>query len=214
MTRTGTLLPGLLRTKSKGLAFVVLLLLAESLASQRILNFNLSSSGGLVRIDFSVAKGSNCDGYKIYHSVDSLYFNVIEDYAGICSSTSENVPHTYNHSSPSPKAINYYKIELAFVETSPIKSIYVDDQSRPLLTPYPNPVPISDGLVKLRTSNTENGALEGFICDEIGHKFQEVLVNSYDYKLELPLYGLNTGIYFIWLSDGVYAYGAKLIISP
>jgi hypothetical protein len=210
----GTLLPGLLRTKSKGLALVVLLLLTKSLASQRILNFNLSSSGGIVRIDFSVAKGSTCDGYRIYHSLDSLFFTVIEDYAGICSSTTENVPHSYNHTNPSPKAINYYKIELAFVETSPIQSIYVDDQSRPLLTPYPNPVPISDGLVKLRTSNTENGMLEGFICDEIGHKFQEVLVNSYDYKLELPLNGLSTGIYFIWLSDGVYAYGAKLIISP
>lgn len=207
-------MPGLLKTRLRAGGFVGVFLLTLSSYSQRILNFNLSSSGGLVRIDFSVAKGSTCDGYRIYHSLDSLNFVVIEDYAGICSSTTENVSHTYNHSSPSPKALNYYKIELAFVETSPVKSIYVDEQSRPLLTPYPNPVPISDGLVKLRTSNTENGALEGFICDETGHKFQEVLVNSYDYKLELPIYGLSTGIYFIWLSDGVYAYGAKLIISP
>ncbi len=214
MMRMGTALPGSLRNKPSGLAVLVLFLLAQGLFSQRILNFNLSSSGGLVRVDFSVAKGSSCDGYKIYHSVDSLYFTVIEDYAGICSSTSENVPHTYNHSSPSPKAINYYKVELAFIETSPIKSIYVDEQSRPLLTPYPNPVLLSEGTVKLRASNTENGALEGFICDESGHKFQELLVNSYDYKIELPIYKLSTGLYFIWLSDGLYAYGTKLIISP
>jgi hypothetical protein len=214
MMSMGIHLPGSRRNKPQALAFLFFLLLAPTLFSQRIINFNLSSTSGLVRIDFTVAKGSTCNGYKIYHSVDSLNFTVIEDYAGICSSSSENLSQTFNHTSPQPKTINYYKVELAFVETSPTKSIYVDNQSQAQLTPYPNPVLLSSESIRLRTSNTENAAMEGFVCDESGHQLRSLLLNCMDYTMDLPLYNLRSGIYFIWLSDGLYIYGTKFIVSP
>ncbi len=78
---------GLIRNKA---FFLVLLLMQIQLGSaQRIINYNLNSSGGIVRIDFDVAKGSTCNGYSIYHSTDSTFFTIIEDFAGICSDTYE-----------------------------------------------------------------------------------------------------------------------------
>jgi len=212
--KTETPLPGLPWIRPGYLAVVILVLFVFTLRAQRIQNIALSAAGGIVRIDFSVVKGSNCEGYNILHSTDSTFFTLVGNYPGICSSTFEDVPHTYNHNSPQANAINYYKIELAFVETSGIQRIYVSSDSRSLLRAYPNPVLLSDGKINFRTSNTENGQLEGFICDESGHQLQTLLVNCYDYTIELPIHTLRTGIYFIWLSDGLHVYGSKFIVSP
>jgi len=198
----------------KALCLVFLVNFSQGIRAQRIINYNLTSTGGIVRVDFDVSKGSNCDGYIIYHSLDSTFFTVIEDYAGICSSTTEDVRQTFNHTSPRPNSLNYYKVELAFIETSPIKSVYVNNESRAVLSAYPNPILLSDEILNLRTSNTENGQLEGFMCDESGHKLTELLVNCYDYIIRLPIQELESGIYFIWLTDGLLAYGTKFIVSP
>jgi hypothetical protein len=212
--KTEITLPGLLRIKPVHWVAIFLLLHVFTLRSQRIQNIALSSAGGVVRVDFSVIKGSNCQGYNILHSTDSVFFTLVGEYSGICSSPTEDVPHSYNHTSPQPNAVNYYKIELTFVETSDIQRIYVSADGRPLLTPYPNPVLLSDGIINFRTSNTENGQLEGFICDESGHKLSNLLVNCYDYTIQVPIYYLSQGIYFVWLSDGVLVYGTKFIVSP
>jgi hypothetical protein len=209
-----TLMPGSLRNKTGYLAALLFHFFVFNLPAQRLQNISLSSAGGIVRIDFTVAKGSNCEGYKILHSTDSTFFNVVAEIPGICSSSFEDLSHTYNHTSPQVNAMNYYKIELAFVETSPIQRIYVSSDSRSILTAYPNPVLLSEGSIHFRTSSTENGTLEGFICDENGRKLQSLLLNCYDYKIDLPIFHLKTGIHFIWLSDGVYLYGSKFIISP
>jgi len=193
---------------------LVFLLLSYPLLAQRIQNIQLSSAGGIVRVDFTVGKGSNCDGYKIWHSTDSTFFNVVGDYPGLCSSNFEDLSHTFNHNGPQLNTINFYKIELAFVETSDIQRIYVSSDNRPLLTPYPNPVLLTDGIINLKTSGTENGLLEGFICDESGHQLSSLLVNSYNYTIQLPIYYLTSGIYFVWLSDGIFIYGTKFIVSP
>lgn len=196
------------------LILIVWVCCAPALTAQRLQNISLSATGGIVRIDFSVIKGSNCDGYKILHSLDSTFFSVVGDYAGICSDPFVDVQHSYNHSSPQPNAVNFYKIELPFVETSDIYRVYVSADGRPLLLPFPNPVPQSDGLIRFRSYNTENGLLEGFVCDESGHQFKRLLLNSSNYIIELPLQGLSTGIYFVWLSDGLLVYGCKFIVSP
>lgn len=212
--KTETAMFGFFQNKSGLLSALLLILFANFLVAQRIQNIALSSAGGIVRVDFSVIKGSNCNGYKIWHSNDSLLFQTVGDYPGLCSSPMEDLSHTFNHNSPRPNAVNYYKIELEFVETSDIQRIYVGAGERPLLTPYPNPVLLTEEYIQLKTSNTENAAMEGFICDEAGHTLRSLLLNCYNYTLQLPLSGLTSGIYFVWLSDGVYVYGTKFIVSP
>lgn len=184
------------------------------LFSQRIVNISLATSAGIVRLDFTIGKGFDCFGYRVWHSTDSIYFSVVEDYPGLCSSSLQDMSYNYNHNHPAPNTVNYYKVELSNVETSAIQRIYVPANDRPLLRVYPNPVVQSARSVQLKTSNTENGMLEGFLCDEAGHRIQELLLSCLNYNAELPLPSLNSGIYFLWLSDGYVVYGSKFVVSP
>lgn len=205
-------LSGFLRNKlltaSLGLA------LALPLAAQRIVNISLGTSAGMVRVDFTVGKGLDCYGYRVLHSVDSTFFTVVEDYPGLCSNSTTDSPFSYTHTNPALNTVNYYKVELANIETSPIQRIYVPANQRPLLRAYPNPVKSNEERVYFKSSNTENGMMEGFLCDESGHKLRDLLVNSVDFEFELPLNNLQQGIYFVWLSDGVFVYGGKFLVEP
>ena len=182
--------------------------------SQRISNFNLSTSGGFVRVDFGISKGLDCYGYKVWHSIDSTFFSVVEDYPGLCSSNQEDMSYSFHHSSPAANRLNFYKVELSNVENSPIQRIFVPADGATALRVYPNPAQLGDTKVQLRTSSTENGQLEGYLCDVSGHILQRLLLNCFSYTCELPINQLKAGIYFLWLSDGTFIYGAKLQIHP
>lgn len=199
---------------NKVLFLLILMLFNFCFFSQRIVNLSLGTSAGIVRVDFTIGKGFDCYGYRVWHSSDSVFFNQVEDYPGLCSSSSQDMSYNFNHNSPALNAVNYYKVELSNVETSPIQRIYVPANDRPLLRAYPNPVLLGEYSIQLKTSNTENGQLEGFLCDESGHKLQELFLNCVNYNAELPLGTLGSGIYFLWLSDGYYVYGSKFVVSP
>lgn len=205
-------LSGFLRNKLLAACFGFALSLPS--AAQRIVNINLGTSGGMVRVDFTIGKGLDCYGYRVLHSIDSTFFTVVEDYPGLCSNSTQDSPFSYTHSSPVLNTVNYYKVELANIETSPIQRIYVPANERPFLRAYPNPVKRTEEFIRVKTSNTENGMMEGFLCDESGHKLRDLLLNTVNFEFQLPLYNLQQGVYFLWLSDGVLVYGGKFLVEP
>jgi hypothetical protein len=183
------------------------------LLSQRIANFQLSEFGTRVRIDFSVSKGSNCNGYTLFHSRDSIHYSIIEDYAGICSSTSEDLSFNYTHNDPAGMQYNYYKVELAFVESSEVKAIFVSGKNASAITLFPNPLLNNQEQLKLRIPGISNAALSGFIYDSGGMLVRELYLKQVDHFASFYVNELKNGLYLIWLNDGITAYSAKLIIG-
>ena len=182
------------------------------LSAQRITNFSLYGVGKSVGLNFTVVKGSTCNGYTVYHSLDSMYFNVIEDYSGICGDTFEDVNNSYTHQNPTPNAFNYYKVQIALGEVSETKSIYVSPGANSGLILYPNPVSEVDESINFRALASPNSRLVGDIYDCTGKKYGELDVRTMDSKASFSITGLKSGIYFVWLTDGQLVYSNKFIV--
>lgn len=180
--------------------------------AQRITNFSLYGVGKSVGLNFTVVKGSTCNGYTVYHSLDSVYFSVVEDYAGICGNTFEDVNNTYTHQNPTPNAFNYYKVQIALGEVSEIKSIYVSPGANSGLILYPNPVSEMDEIINFRALASPNSRLVGDIYDCTGKRQGELDVRTMDSKASFSVSGLKSGIYFVWLTDGQLFYSNKFIV--
>ena len=180
--------------------------------AQRITNFNLYGVGASVGLNFTVVKGSTCNGYTVYHSLDSIYFNVVEDYSGICGDTFEDVNNSYTHQNPTPNAFNYYKVQIALGEVSEIRSIYVSPGVNSGLILYPNPVSEVDERINFRALASPNSRLVGDIYDCTGKKYGELDVRTMDSQASFSITGLKSGIYFVWLTDGQLVYSNKFIV--
>ena len=91
--------------------------------ANRITNFNLYNVNGNVEVRFTISKGAPCNGYKIWHSVDSLNFIQVFEDPGICGSNTEDITKSFLHSGPSSNLTHYYKVELIGTEISIASSL-------------------------------------------------------------------------------------------
>lgn len=194
------------------MASLCLALISLLVQAQRITNFNLYGVGKSVGLNFTITKGSTCNGYKVLHSQDSLNYTVIEDYAGICGNSSEDVTNSYTHTNPVQNRYSYYKVQIALGETSEVKRIFVSSKNGSGLIISPNPAAKFDKTVELRTVASENSHLVGYLTDLRANKFVELDLHSNNFLTEISIEGLKTGIYLVWLRDGEVIYCNKLMI--
>ncbi len=200
------------RIITRFILFGVSILFCLETGAQRISNFNLYAVGKSVSVNFTIVKGSSCSGYSVFHSLDSVNFSLIEDYAGICSSSSEDYSNSYTHTNPTQNHFNYYKVQIAIGEVSEVKSIYVTQNSNSGLILYPNPIGGTDDQMNFRALASPNNHLSGYIYDVNGKKYADLDVKTYDTKASFSVSGFKSGIYFVWLSDGELLYTGKFIV--
>jgi Secretion system C-terminal sorting domain len=181
--------------------------------SQRIIDFNLYPANNSVTVKFKVAKGNSCNQYYVLHSLDSLYFNRIYDFAGICGDASSDIQNSWTHTNPALNQTNYYKIDLPPFETSGIRRIYVVAQQTVTIKAYPNPVGSNENLVSLKVDNLGNVKLVGFLYNQFGKPIRQFNVVSYSDITKVDVGDLHNGLYIIWLTDGEKPYAAKILIN-
>ncbi len=185
--------------------------------ANRITNFNLYNVNGNVEVRFTISKGAPCNGYKIWHSVDSLNFIQVFEDPGICGSNTEDITKSFLHSGPSSNLTHYYKVELIGTEISPIKRIYLESVTLPKLLIYPNPLtnistPLTIQILNFNVS-TQKNKLIGFIYNHNGSPVQSIeLVTNNGYG-NILLNNLNEGLYIIWLTDSNQIYKSKFLIK-
>ena len=185
--------------------------------ANRIINFNFYNVNGSIDVRFTISQGTPCNGYKIWHSVDSLNFVQVFEDPGICGSNTEDVTKSFLHSGPSPNLTHYYKVELIGTEISPIKRIYLENALLPKLLIYPNPItnfstPLTIQILNFNTS-TQKNKLIGFIYNHNGVPVQsiELIINN-GYG-NILLNDLKEGLYVIWLTDANQIYKSKFLIQ-
>jgi hypothetical protein len=189
-----------------------LLTLTIFASAQRVQNFSLFLVNTQVAIRFTVTKGSQCFGYTIWHSLDSINFNQLYNYPGTCGDVSNDQDYSYTHANPALNQVNFYKIELIPVETTPAKSIFVSDQPRARLFLFPNPLTFNDDLLHLKIFNAVNLRTEGFIFNQAGNPVKELDITTQADLASINISDLPNGLYVIWLTDGISAFTSKFII--
>jgi hypothetical protein len=182
-------------------------------SAQRINDLNLFFAGNGVTVKFIISKGTSCNGYNILHSIDSINFNTIYNFPGICGNTSNDESISYFHASPKINNNNYYKIELIPIEVSVIKKIFVFAASDLEAFLYPNPHTSYSDLLDLRIFNAGTIQLKGFIYNQQGNPIQELnLTTSFDLA-KINVSNLKNGVYIIRLMNEEKKYSFKLIIN-
>jgi hypothetical protein len=183
--------------------------------AQRIVSFDLFQvySNNSVAIKFTIGAGPSCNGYIIWHSADSVNYQAVENSPVICGGSGVNEDKSFTHGNPAINQVNYYKIELIPYETSFVKRIFVTEQGRTRMMPYPNPVYNDLSELKLRIYNVSNIRLEGFLYNQAGTQEQELLVETKEDLAIIDIGKLENGMYVVWLTDGTKPYSAKFIIN-
>jgi hypothetical protein len=183
-------------------------------SAQRIINFNLVTAGTNVGVRFTIAKGVQCGGYKIYHSTDSLFYNAVYDYPGICGGSGADEPISFTHNNPAINQLNYYKVELVPIETSSAAKIYVAGQVKAGILAFPNPINASGNQLTLQISKAiTSSKLSGFIYDQVGKPMRRIDLNALlDGTLSVDVAELSNGLYLIWLADGNQVYTTKFLV--
>lgn len=191
----------------------IFLLIAPAGFSQRIEDFNLSVVSASVDIRFSISPGSQCGGYSVLFSNDSLNFYTVYSYGGICGDISNRQDYSYLHTAPAYNQYNWYKIELTGMETSPAKKIFVGPAANnSSMLAYPNPVVTFYDQLSLKVYNTTNLRLQGYLYSQSGKPLHFIDLTTQGDLGWLNITDLTNGLYVIWLTDGTVVYRSKFIV--
>ena len=197
-----------------GLAIVVSVGLS---AQQRLQGIRATSTGTGVLVEFSIRSGPACNGYSIWHSADSLapFMQVLDNGGAVCGEQVGDEYFARVHTTPVQERTNYYRVQIDFpYERSAIYPVYVSAQGRSGITVYPNPVPSDDRVLKARLSSGINTQLTGTLHDRFGVRKQGITVDAIEGSFSIPLFGMDHGVYLLWLTDGTNVYSTKVILSP
>lgn len=191
--------------------FNILLFVSLSAFSQRIQDFHLLEANSNVAVKFAIGKGSQCGGYKIWHSSDSVNFNEVYNYPGVCGDVNVTQNHSFTHSTPVANGYNYYKVELLNTEVSPVKSIYVSVPPDDNILIYPTPVTNINEVLHFKINS--NGILNGYIYNQFGKPVKKLSLVTDSYKASTYINDLDNGVYLVRLNDGHRTFSSKFIIN-
>jgi hypothetical protein len=197
----------------KSFAIALLLFFAGNSFSQRILNLNAFASGPDVVIRFTIGKGSTCNGYNILHSTDSVFYNTIYNYPGICGNTSNDESISYTHKNPTANLTHFYKVELIPIETSPPIKFYVGSENYSKMVAYPNPLGNYIDQLNLQIVNSASTDFVGFLYNQYGKPLKYLNLKLNGSIATIGTNELNNGLYIVWLTDGERGYSAKFIVN-
>lgn len=126
------------------IVFFILFVFVSSLSVAQnedvIEGFTATEFNGKVLLSWSIKQGNTCNGVEILHSIDSVSFNEIGSFVGICGSSSASISYDFTHLYPEKNAVNYYRLSLGGLGFSKIVSAEVLDLSGANYLLRPNPV--------------------------------------------------------------------------
>jgi hypothetical protein len=192
--------------------FLIIFFSSTFLFSQKIISFNLFSTSNGVVIKFTVAGGTYCSGFSVQRSLDSLSYNTIGQESSPCNS-SANEDKSYTDGGAILNQYNYYKVTLEpGVETTVPHRVYYSKSGNTNLLVYPNPVYEGFSSVTLKFLGANNSYVEGFLYTGAGGPLRSLRFTTLADLGTLDTYGLENGLYVLWLSDGSSVYSCKFII--
>jgi len=126
---------------NKIIVFSFLIVISRySLAQSRIQELAATQYKQSVILNFIITPGNACSGYKIEHSIDSLNFELLYDFSGICGELTKSQSISYSHETPLKNKRNYYRVLIPPADYSMISSLVFIDISEKGYILYNNPI--------------------------------------------------------------------------
>lgn len=158
-------------------------------AQSRIQALTATQYNQNIVISYLISAGNTCSGYQILKSNDSLNFNVIYDYAGICGESSKAQNITFSDEHPEENKKNYYKVLILPSDYSAAISVFFIDLSEKGYLLMQNP--ITDRLSILSDINSKTLK----IYNQKGDLIQSLTPNEKGlYQKEIS--SLGSGVYY------------------
>ena len=158
-------------------------------AQSRVQALTATQHNQNIIINYLISAGNTCSGYQILKSNDSLNFNVIYDYSGICGESSKAQNITFSDEYPEKNKKNYYKVLILPSDYSAAISVFFIDFSEKGYLLLQNP--ITDYLSIL--SGTNSNVLK--IYNQKGDLIQSLTPNEQGlYQKDIS--SLGSGIYY------------------
>lgn len=184
-----------MKVSYKIIVFLILIICIKNHAKSqsRVKNLTLLQFKEYIYIDFTITKGNTCSGFKILQSNDSINFNTIHEFIGVCGELTKEQNISYTHDNPSKNIKNYYRVFIPPSDYSEIKSIDVTSIPIEGYLIYANPF---SNLLKIKT--TKNSTI--LLFNSKGEKLIEYSSDTNGLITE-DISSLENGLYFFLIKD-------------
>ena len=145
-------------------------------------------------LNFIITSGSTCSGYQIQHSLDSINFELLFDYYGVCGEQTKSQSFSFVDENPVKNAKNYYRVFIPPNDYSKINTISYFDLSDNGYLLFNNPV--NKNLIIL--SNNTNSLMK--IFNQTGSLVKAIYSNEnglYDEDIS----SLEGGLYLFFIES-------------
>lgn len=91
--------------------FIFLFLLFSNLSAQTVVeSFSVTQVDSTAHVDWTIGPGNTCSDLMIQYSTDSITFNTIYEYPGICGNTNSSQSYSWVHLAPKCGTRSFYRV--------------------------------------------------------------------------------------------------------
>ncbi len=169
-------------------------------------NFSGNSYKNSALLQWTTKIGFSCSDIKIEHSLDSLKFESIYTWPGICGATSQEIDYTYQVPSLATGIYHYFKLNMGFYGTSSFIKVFVPLAVKTALV-VPNPATFESKIV-YNLESGESAKIE--IYNSHGDTVFSMM-ETFENNIELKNLGLPNGLYCYKIITNSKIFSGKFI---
>lgn len=167
-------------------------LVSSAQNAPELASYTATFTHGNVLVNWTIKSGNTCNGARLYHSTDSIHYNLIHEVFGVCGNISEEESYFFLHTQPGLNQSNYYRLELGTDQNFWITRIWVPLDGANVLNVWPSPAH------ETIYAGWENKTYESYhlrITDFQGKRMYESLTRESFYSTSVQ--GYRPGLYLI-----------------
>jgi hypothetical protein len=169
-------------------------------------NFTAQKNENKIFINWTITAGNTCNGIFVFRSTDSVHYQNIGAFYGVCGSEIISQQFTFTDSSPIPNKRNFYTLQLGNTWLNQVVSLFFLANGSVLLAP--NPVKQN---IQLYFENSKKSKAQVTIFNYSG--MAVLSGTTQDNTLSLSTASLNNGIYNYSLLVGNERFSGKFIVN-
>lgn len=171
--------------------------------------FDIKQYNGNVYVDITLSQGNTCNGIIIQRSLDTIYFQKIAQFEGICGNTSSPTSYNFLDENPILNQTSYYRAKFGNnIYSEIIEILIIDSQNNEYqLRPHP-----ANNETTLYFNNQPGVSYELMLFSVDGIKIRTSKSSTNKFFIETST--LNNGFYIFLIKQGStnYFINGQLIV--
>lgn len=95
----------------KNVLWILLVVFSFNLSAQTVVeSFSVTQVDSTAQVSWTIGPGNTCSDLMIQYSTDSVSFNTIYEYPGICGNTNSSQSYTWVHLNPKCGTRSFYRV--------------------------------------------------------------------------------------------------------